>query len=82
MDCPECKRELQPARLSLRAKGHGLYEQCRQAFLELDGEVVLHDRRGGFFFKKKKAEAEMEAWRCLECGIIVLRHDAEQSSGN
>ena len=82
MDCPECKKELQPARLSLRTKGHGLYEQCRQAFLELDGEILLHDRRGGFFVKKKKAEGEMDAWRCLECGIVVLRHDAEQDSGD
>ena len=72
MDCPKCKREMLHAKLSLRTKGHGLYEQCRQAFLELYGEIMLHARRGGYFFKKKKAEAEMDALRCSECGIIII----------
>jgi len=72
MDCPKCNYELQHAELSLRTKGHGVYEQCHQAFLELNGEAILHERKGGFFLDKKKAEAKMDALHCPKCGIVII----------
>lgn len=72
MDCPKCKKELQHAELSLRTKGHGLYEQCREAYLELNDELILHERKGGIFLSKKKAAASMDVLHCHQCGIVII----------
>ncbi len=72
MNCPKCSKPLSATEIVLRTRGHGIYERCSEAFLEVNGEIIMHQRKGGLFFRKKKAPSELEAWLCPACSLIVI----------
>lgn len=74
--CPSCQDLMVPARLTLRVKGHGLMDACAQGFVEVNGQPVLHARKGGIFFTRRKAPADRPAWVCTACSIAVVELDS------
>lgn len=72
MNCGKCGAEMVDEEMSLKIRGHGIYEQCAQVSLCVGDGVLLHARKGGIFLKKKQAPSHMPVKCCPECSMVTF----------
>ena len=72
MNCGKCGAEMTDEEVSLKVIGHGIYEQCAEAYLCLGDGVLLHARRGGIFLTKRRAPSRIPVKSCPECGMVAF----------
>lgn len=70
--CQICGQPLTVTKAKLTVKGHGLYEACAEAQLDVDGRMAMQVRRGGIFLSKQNAPSELPAEYCKNCERLTL----------